>query len=117
MNEKIPKFKSEEAEIRFWDKNSPLDYPDELVEEKKPFKFDNSLFKKAAHKQRERKTSLTFRMEESQILLAKIIAKRRGDHYQTLMRRWVRERIIRELKENPEIEKEIYGQKAHSLHK
>ena len=117
MNKKIPKFKSEEAEAKFWDKNSPLDYPGELTEEKKPFKFDISLLKKAALKQRERKTSLTFRMEESQILLAKIIAKRRGDHYQTLMRRWVRERIVRELRENPESEKEIYGQKTHSLHK
>ena len=116
MNKKIPKFKSEEEEARFWSENSPLDYPDEFTEEEKPFKFDINLLRKAAQKLKERKTSLTFRMEESQILLAKIIARRRGDHYQTLMRRWIRERILRELRENPEVEKEIRTQHEHLLH-
>jgi len=116
MNKKVPKFKSEEEESKFWSKNSPLDYSGEFVEEEEPFEFAISLLKKAAQKQKERKTSLTFRMEESQILLAKIIAERQGDHYQTLMRKWIRERISRELKENPEVEKEIRGRRAHLLH-
>lgn len=36
---KLPKFKSEEEEARFWDTHSPLDYPNEFTEVKEPFEF------------------------------------------------------------------------------
>jgi hypothetical protein len=36
---KLPKFKSEEEEARFWDTHSPLDYPDEFTEVKEPLEF------------------------------------------------------------------------------
>lgn len=57
---KIPKFKSEEEEARFWDTHSPLDYPDEFVDIKEPFKFDPALIRKVAKGREERKRSLTF---------------------------------------------------------
>ncbi len=43
---KLPKFKSEEEEARFWDTHSPLDYPGEFVDVKKPFKFAHLLKKR-----------------------------------------------------------------------
>lgn len=44
---KLPKFKSEEQEARFWDTHSPLDYPDEFTEVKEPLtkKFIDTLKK------------------------------------------------------------------------
>jgi predicted DNA binding CopG/RHH family protein len=117
MKKKLPKFKSESEEARFWSEHSPLDYPDDFKDVENPFQFSISLLKRAAKEHREKKRSLTFRMEESQIFLAKIIAKKYGDHYQTLMRKWVRERIFQELKQDPSIEREIRKQHIHLVHK
>jgi len=117
MKKKIPTFKSEGEEAKFWSKHSPLEYLEELKEEKSPFQFSVDLLKKIAEEHKEKKTAMTLRMEVSQIVLAKIIAKKSGDHYQTLIRRWVRERILRELKENPQLEEDIRRQELHLLHK
>jgi hypothetical protein len=117
MGKKIPKFRSEEEEAKFWGKNTPLDYSDEFVGQKEPFKFALALLKKASQKQNERKMSLTFRMEESQVVLLKFIAKSIGEeHYQALMRRWIRERILKTLKEDPRVEQEARKQQIHLLH-
>ncbi|MBU4468338.1 MAG: BrnA antitoxin family protein [Candidatus Omnitrophica bacterium] len=102
---KIPKFKTEEEEARFWDIHSPLDYPGEFVDVKESFEFAPSLLKKAAERRQERKRSLTLRMGQRQIDLAKIIARYRGLGYQTLMRIWVIEGIHQEIKMHPEIGK------------
>ena len=40
---KLPKFKTDEEEARFWDTHSPLDYPGEFSEVKEPFKFSPEL--------------------------------------------------------------------------
>ena len=104
---KMPKFKTEEEETRFWDTHSPLDYPCEFMDVKEPFEFAPSLLKKAAERREERKRSLTLRMGQRQIDLAKVIAKYRGLGYQTLMRIWVIEGIRQEIKTHPEIEKLI----------
>ncbi|MFC1621292.1 CopG family antitoxin [Candidatus Omnitrophota bacterium] len=112
---KIPKFKSEKEKADFWSTHSPLDYAGEFREAKKPFQFDVAFLKKMAKKHKEKKKTLTLRMEESQILLAKIIANRLGDYYQALIRVWVREGIIRELKEHPEIEEHIRKKQLHLL--
>jgi len=103
MKKKIPSFKSEEEEALFWSKHSPLDYPDDVVQADKPFHFALSLLKRAAKEHKEKKRLLTLRIELSQIYLAKIIAKKYGDHYQSLLRKWIRERICQELKEHPDI--------------
>ncbi|MBU1147817.1 MAG: BrnA antitoxin family protein, partial [Candidatus Omnitrophica bacterium] len=68
-----------------------------------------------AKEHKEKKKTLTLRMEESQILLAKIIANRLGDYYQSLIRVWVREGIIKELEEHPEIEEYIRKKQVHLL--
>ncbi len=102
---KIPKFKTEKEEARFWAIRSPLDYPGEFVDIKDPFKISQGLLKKVAGYKEERKRSLTLRMGQRQIDLAKVIAKYRGLGYQTLMRIWVVEGIRQEIKSHPEIEK------------
>lgn len=102
---KLPKFKSEEEEARFWDTHSPLDYPDEFVDVKEPFEFAPGLLKKAARRREERKRHLTLRMGQHQIDLAKVIAKYKGLGYQTQMRMWVIEGIRKEISAHPEIRK------------
>ena len=98
MKKKIPEFISEREEALFWSKHSLLDHLDETEEVKKPFEFALYLLKRAAKEHKEKKRSLTFRMEQSQILLAKIIAKRHGDNYQSLLRKWIREGINKEMR-------------------
>ncbi len=105
MKKKVPKFKSEEEESRFWDTHSPLDYPDEFADVEEPFEFAPALLKKVAGRQKERKHSLTLRMGQSQIDLAKVIAQYKGLGYQTLMRVWVIEGIRKELEAHPEVKK------------
>ena len=102
---KIPIFKSEEEEARFWGAHSPLDYAQEFKEVKDPFKFDSRLLKKAAKRQEERKRLLTLRIGQRQVDLAKIIAKWKGLGYQTQMRLWVMEGIRREIAAHPEIKR------------
>ena len=105
MKKKVPKFKSEEEEARFWETHSSLDYPEEFTEVEKPFEFAPALLEKAAKRKEERKRHLTLRMGQHQIDLAKVIAKYRGLGYQTLMRVWVIEGIHKEIKAHPELRK------------
>ncbi len=107
---KMPRFKSEEEWAHFWDTHSPLDYLDEFVDVKEPFKFAPALLTKAAIRREERKRSLTLRMGQLQIDLAKVIAKHKGIGYQTLMRMWVIEGIRKELAAYPEV-KELLASK------
>ena len=102
---KLPKFKSEKEEARFWGTHSPLDYPSEFVDVKEPFEFAPALLRKAAKRREERKRALTLRMGQEQINLAKVIALRKGLGYQTQMRMWVIEGIHRELAAHPEMRK------------
>lgn len=104
---KIPKFKSEEEEARFWDTHSPLDYPDEFTDVKEPFKFAPALLRKTAKRREERKRSLTLRIGQHEIDLAKVIANYKGIGYQTQMRMWVIEGIHKELEEHPKVKKLI----------
>ncbi len=105
MKKKMPKFKSEKEEARFWDTHSPMDYVSEFVDIEEPFKINQAVIKKAAGKRAERKRLLTLRMEQRQIDLAKVIAEWKGLGYQTQMRVWVVEGIRREIAAHPEIKK------------
>jgi len=104
---KIPKFKSEKEEAQFWSKHSPLDFQEEFTEVEEPFELDPALIRRIAKERRERKRSVTFRIEPSKIDLVKIIAESRGNAYQTMIRMWIGEKIYEEFKGNPEIRKKI----------
>ena len=115
MKKKLPKFKSEKEIADFWNKHSPLDYPDEFKEAENPLHFSLRFLKKIAEKHKERKKALTLRMEESQIILAKLIANKKGNYYQALIRHWIREGIIKEIEEDPGIEEYIRKQKLQLI--
>lgn len=105
MKKKLPKFKSEKEEARFWETHSPVDYPEDFTNVEKIFEFAPALLKKVAKRKEERKRHLTLRMGQHQIDLAKIIAKYKGLGYQTLMRMWVIEGIHRDIQTHPELRK------------
>jgi len=102
---KLPKFKSEEKEVRFWDTHSPLNYPKEFVDIGVPFEISPELLKRALGRKEERKRLLTLRIGQHQIDLAKLIARCKGIGYQTQMRIWVIEGIRKEISEHPEMRK------------
>ena len=105
MREKLPKFKSEEEESRFWATHSPLDYPGEFTDVEEPFEISPSLLKKVAKRQEERKKLLTLRIGQHQIDLARVVARGRGIGYQTQMRMWVIEGMRKDIAAHPEIRK------------
>ncbi|MDQ7839257.1 MAG: CopG family antitoxin [Thermodesulfobacteriota bacterium] len=92
---KIPKFKSEEEEIHFWDTHSLADYWDDTEEVREPIQVSEELRKKII-KRRENKQLLTIRIEKDLIEKAKKVARKKAIGYQTQMRMWIAEGIQRE---------------------
>lgn len=115
MKKKIPKFKSEKEAAEFWSKHSPLDYSGEFKEAKDAFKFSVEFLERIAEEHREKKKSITLRIEPSQIILAKIIAKKRGDYYQALLRKWILHGIQQTLSKYPKIKNAIRKENLHLL--
>ena len=107
MKKKLPKFKSEEEEARFWATHSPLDYSDEFSDVVEPFEISPYLLKKVAERREKRKKLLTLRIGQHEIDLAKVVARCRGIGYQTQMRMWVIEGMRKDITAHPEIRKLI----------
>lgn len=86
MVKKVPEFKTEEEEARFWDEHDSTEYLDDFepVEIKVSPKLENEILDK-----RELKKPVTLRLEPSQIEAVKKIAYKQGLPYQTLIRMWV----------------------------
>jgi len=104
-HKKLPIFKSEDEEARFWDTHSPLDFPGEFEVVKEPVQISAALLKRVAKRRQERKRALTLRMGQEQVDLTKVIAKWKGLGYQTQMRMWVIEGIHKELAAHPEMKR------------
>ena len=83
MKSRIPKFKSLEAERKFWDTHSITDFMDEL----KPAKVE---FVKP------KKKLISVRLDTNQIGSLKEIASRKGLGYLSLIRFWISERLSKE---------------------
>ena len=81
---KIPKFKSEEEEVNFWDKHSATEFIDELEEVKGP------LFVRPAIR------AASVRFQEGTLKKLKSIARDKGLNYTTLIRMWVMEKLKQE---------------------
>ena len=90
---KIPEFKTEEEEQKFWDTHDSTDYLSDM-EEIEPFKFSETFMKK--HQKTDTKRHLTIRINQRDIEKTKVIAEEKGLGYQTLMRMWIVEGIKRE---------------------
>ena len=81
---RIPKFKSEQEEAKFWHTHSVTDYLHELKE------VHNVKFPKP------RKRLISVRMDDAMIKPLKKIAAAKGIGYLTLIRIWIAERLFRE---------------------
>ena len=90
MAKKVPEFKTEEEEARFWDEHDSI----EFIEEFEPveIKVSPELEEKIMNR-RELKKPITLRLEPKQIDTVKKIAIMKGLPYQTLIRMWITERI------------------------
>jgi len=81
---RIPKFKSEEEEAKFWDTHDTTGFLDEFKE------VHNIRFPKP------RKRLISVRMDDRQIQSLKQVAETKGIGYLTLIRLWIMERLSRE---------------------
>lgn len=90
MEKKIPEFRTEEEEVRFWDEHDSM----EFIEELEPVEIELSpeLEDKILSK-RELKKPITLRLKPSQIEAVKKIAVKKGLPYQTLIGMWITEKI------------------------
>ncbi|MDP3994832.1 MAG: BrnA antitoxin family protein [bacterium] len=82
---KIPKFKNEDEERKFWEKHSFLDFPDSFKE----VKLDFSKLKPSTK-------PVTIRLPLSLVEDLKIIANKRDVPYQSLMKILLAEKISEE---------------------
>jgi predicted DNA binding CopG/RHH family protein len=76
----VPKFASEEEELRFWDEHDPSDYaagPADVIVRLK----------------RERKRQITMRIDEPLYQELRVVAAKHGLPYQRLMRELVRQSL------------------------
>ena len=82
---KLPKFKSHKEEAKFWDTHDTTKYLDEF----KTAKLDFS---------KSRKKLVSMRLPEPEIAGLKQIAARKGIGYLTMIRMWVTEKFVQEMK-------------------
>jgi predicted DNA binding CopG/RHH family protein len=85
---RIPKFKTEEEEVKFWDEHS-LDEFDEDLKLAEDVKFKKT-----------EKKLVSVRLEHQQIEMLKKIAITKGIGYLTLIRMWITEKVRDEIKAN-----------------
>jgi predicted DNA binding CopG/RHH family protein len=90
---RIPKFKSEKEEARFWDTHDLSQYWDQLEEVDEMIELAPELAKRI--QERMKKRMLAIRLEEWQIARTKEIAQKKGLPYQQLMRQWI-SKVIRQ---------------------
>ncbi len=81
---KIPKFKNEQEEAKFWDTHAGADFLSELEEVKAEFPKPH-------------KRPVPILLEESRIELLKKLASLKGIDYGTLTKMWIVERLNYEL--------------------
>lgn len=84
---RLPTFKSEAEETRFWDNHSPLDYTEDFKDTDEVIELAPELARRI--RERLKKRLLAIRLEEWQIERTKEIARMKGVPYQQLMRNWI----------------------------
>jgi len=77
---KIPKFRSEEEERRFWKTHEIVSYEPALKKVKMIFP-------------KPRKRLISLRLDEEQLSRLKALAAKKGIGYQTMIRIWIQERL------------------------
>lgn len=84
---KLPKFKSDRAEVRFFETHDMAEYWDELEDVDEVIELAPELARRI--RERMKKRLLAIRLEEWQIARAKELAKKQKVPYQQLMREWI----------------------------
>lgn len=84
---KLPKFKSEGEEARFWAAHSPLDYADEYEDVDEVIALAPALERRI--RERMKKRLVAIRLEEWQIARTKELAAKKHLPYQVLLRQWI----------------------------
>lgn len=84
---KLPKFKTREEEIRFFETHDMAPYWDQLEEVDEMIELAPELTRRI--QERMKKRMLAIRLEVWQIARTKEIARKQGVPYQQLMRRWI----------------------------
>ncbi|MBI2899412.1 MAG: hypothetical protein HYY17_04460 [Planctomycetes bacterium] len=84
---KLPKFKSDEEEIRFFERHDMAAYWDQLEDVDAVIELSPALERRI--RERMKKRLLAIRLENWQIARAKEIARKKGVPYQQLMREWI----------------------------
>lgn len=82
---KLPKFANEQEEAEFWATHDSTEYLD--GSEPAEVTFEDV---------RQRKTQISLRLDAESIAQLRIVARRKGIGYQTLIRMWVMERLAQE---------------------
>ena len=83
---KLPEFKSEEEEIKFWQSHPVTDYLNEL----EPGELRlSSMLKEKIKKRVEEKAKITMWLNKRYVEETKRIAAHKGVPYQTLLRLWI----------------------------
>ncbi|MBI4436653.1 MAG: BrnA antitoxin family protein [Candidatus Omnitrophica bacterium] len=77
---KIPRFKSEEEERRFWETHEIVPYESSLKKVRMAFP-------------KPRKRLISLRLDEEQLVRLKELASKKGIGYQTMIRIWIQERL------------------------
>lgn len=83
---KIPTFRSEQEEAEFWDTHDSTEFFEDTKEVDTRFSGP-----------RPRKTLISLRLDQETIDGLKALASAQGLGYQTLLRTWVRERLVSEM--------------------
>ncbi|MDF9407780.1 BrnA antitoxin family protein [Pelotomaculum isophthalicicum JI] len=86
MSKKIPHFKSEEEEVRFWDEHSLDEFENELKEVNVECVRDNDV--------------LPVRLDRNDIQHLKNLARKKGLTQGALARMWIKERLVQEKIQN-----------------
>jgi len=84
MSKKMPKLKTEEEEINFWDKHSFADFVGESKEVKAKFP-------------KPKKQPVPILLDEGRVMALKQLASSKGIGYGTLVKIWIVERLNKEI--------------------
>jgi predicted DNA binding CopG/RHH family protein len=85
INKRIPKFKNEDEERKFWDTHSPLDY------------FDSKIIKRASFPNlKPSLKSISIRLPEDMLATLKILANKNDVPYQSLAKIYLARQILLE---------------------
>lgn len=87
-DKKLPRFKTERDEARFWATHDSVEYWSSFPEDRETLELDPELVR-AIDSRAKRKQLISLRLEPRQVRLAKSVAVRQHVPYHTVLRNWI----------------------------